>query len=163
MQDASPSSERHILVCHCGLVVGVGRSLRMSAALRIQKLGPVDTDEIPELLAACLFVVPGFGGFATFEVNGGAFVKVFAGDHCQATDGFDGEPFRVFLPSPPLSFYRSVVATENSAMAVPCWLYFTSIGSSQTPAFCRPYPLPPAIVSMLVLAEARTSTLGGPT
>src|SRR5664279_3714164 len=28
--------------------------------------------------------------------------------------------------SPPLSFHRSVVATENCAMAVPCWLYFTS-------------------------------------
>ena len=28
--------------------------------------------------------------------------------------------------SPPLSFHRSVMATENCAMAVPCWLYFTS-------------------------------------
>ena len=27
---------------------------------------------------------------------------------------------------PSLSFHRSVVATENCAMAVPCWLYFTS-------------------------------------
>ena len=42
-------------------------------------------------------VVPGFGTFAAFEINAGAFVKVFAGDLCQAIKGFHCEPFRMFL------------------------------------------------------------------
>src|ERR1035438_2249958 len=50
--------------------------------------------------------------------------------------------------SPPLSFHRSVVATENCAMAVPCWLYFTSGSRPRFPInitfciFCCSFLLP---------------------
>src|SRR5664279_527864 len=42
-------------------------------------------------------------------------LKAFTANHSVCSCG-----------SPALSFHRSVVATENCAMAVPCWLYFTS-------------------------------------
>ena len=49
------------------------------------------------MLGTRLLVVPGFGTFAAFEINGGTFVKVFAGDLCHAIQGVHGEPFRMFL------------------------------------------------------------------
>src|SRR5271165_4698183 len=42
-------------------------------------------------------------------------LKAFTANHSVCSCG-----------SPSLSFHRSVVATENCAIAVPCWLYFTS-------------------------------------
>src|SRR5664279_4197050 len=42
-------------------------------------------------------------------------LKAFTANHSVCSCG-----------SPSLSFHRSVVARENCAMAVPCWLYFTS-------------------------------------
>src|SRR5664279_3193181 len=42
-------------------------------------------------------------------------LKAFTANHSVCSCG-----------SPSLSFHRSVVATENCAMAVPCWLYVTS-------------------------------------
>src|SRR5271166_4411444 len=91
------SSKRHVLVCHCCLVVGAARSLRKSAAPGIQEFDPVGVDEIPVVLGSRLFVVPRLRALPAFEINAGAFVKVFAGDLCQATEGLHGKPFRVFL------------------------------------------------------------------
>ena len=71
--------------------------MAVSVSLGIEELNPVGIDEVPVVLAAGLFVVPGFGAFAAFEVNAGAFSKVFAGDLCQAIEGFHGKPLRVFL------------------------------------------------------------------
>src|SRR5664279_5116288 len=63
----------------------------------IQELDPVDVDEIPIVLRARLFVVPRLRTLPAFEINAGAFVKVFAGDLCQAIEGFYGKPLRMFL------------------------------------------------------------------
>jgi len=54
------SSERHVLFRHCCRVGSAFRGLAIAvpAALGIQKLDPVDVDEIPVVLGPRLFVVP---------------------------------------------------------------------------------------------------------
>src|ERR1022692_972413 len=71
--------------------------MAFSISSGIEELNPVGMDEVPVTLAARLLVVPGFGTFAAFEVNARALVKAFAGDFCQAIEGFHGKPFRMLL------------------------------------------------------------------
>ena len=66
--------------------------------------------------------------------------------------------------SPPLSFHRSVVATENCAMAVPCWLCFTSGSRPRFPiniTFCMGLLLLPP--SFLLLPSFLLTLLCGST
>jgi len=63
----------------------------------IQKLNPIDVDEIPVVLGTRLFVVPRLRALPAFDINAGAFVKVFADDLRTATEGLYGKPLRVFL------------------------------------------------------------------
>src|SRR5271157_6010273 len=63
----------------------------------IQELDPVDVDKIPVVFGTRVFVVPRLRALPALHINAGAFVKVFAGDLCQAIEGFHGKPFRMFL------------------------------------------------------------------
>jgi hypothetical protein len=78
------------------------------------------------LSAGSRWPFPRLSTFPAFEINARTFVQILADDFCPPTEGLHGKPLRVFLQFATLSFHRSVVATENCAMAVPCWLYFTS-------------------------------------
>ena len=60
-----------------------GLPLAVPAAPGVQELDPVDVDEIPVVLGTRLFVVPRLRALPAFEINAGAFVKVFAGDLCH--------------------------------------------------------------------------------
>src|SRR5664279_3998328 len=63
----------------------------------IQKLDPVDIDEIPEVLGTRLFIVPRLGALPTLHVYAGSFAEVFADDLRTAAEGLYGKPLRVFL------------------------------------------------------------------
>ena len=65
------SSKRHFLVSHCCLFRGAFRAIPMAvlAGPGIQKLDPVDVDDIPVVFGTRLLVVPGFGTLATLHVN----------------------------------------------------------------------------------------------
>ena len=63
----------------------------------IQKLNPIDVDEVPVVLGTCLFVVPRLSTLPAFEINAGAFMQVLADDLCPPTESFGGKPLRVFL------------------------------------------------------------------
>ena len=67
----------------------------------------------------CLLVVPRLRAFPTLHINAGGFVKAFAGDLCQAIEGFHGKPFRVFLQLAVLVLPSFCCGDGELAMAVP--------------------------------------------
>ena len=63
--------------------------------------------------AAGLFIVPGFGALAAFDINATASVQIFADDFSLSAERLHREPLCVSCGSPLLSPHRSVLATEN--------------------------------------------------
>jgi hypothetical protein len=122
------SSERHLLASHYCLIGSAfgGIPMAVFAGPGIQELNPVDVDEISEVLGTRVFVVPRLRTLPTFEINAGAFMQILADDLRTAAEGLYGKPLRVFLQCAALVLPSFSSGDGNCAMAVPCWLYFTS-------------------------------------